>query len=434
MCGDPTCETTMAILIGSFFLAVLVGIPISVSIGLSAVLFLLLYGSVSFAVIAQQMTLGIDSFPLLAVPLFLLAGLIMSEADITTRIIRFADALVGRIAGGLAMVMVISCMFFGAISGSGVADVTAIGSLMLPAMDRQGYHKGLSASLLGCAGSLGTVIPPSIVMIILGVTTGTSIGKLYLGGVVPGVFAGFCLMALAWFYAKRMHLPPGEPFSIGKAVRAFRQAFLSLMTPVIIIGGIVSGVFTATEAAAVAAAYALILGVCVYRTLTLAQLPAIFLRVAETTGIILFIIASAALFGWILAAEQIPQRMAELFLSISRNYYVLLIMINALLLILGTFMETIAIIIIVVPVLMPLVVGLGMDPVHFGVMVTINMAIGANTPPVGVDLIAACKVGRTTLDEAMRYIWPFVAAMTAALASIALFPPLVTLLPRMFMK
>jgi len=424
----------MGVLIGSFFLSVALGIPISVSIGVSAVLYILAYGSVSLAVIAQQMTLGIDSFPLLAIPLFLLAGMIMSEANITTRIIGLANALVGRIMGGLAMVMVISCMFFGAISGSGVADVTAIGSLMLPAMDRQGYRKGLSASLLGCAGSLGTVIPPSIVMIILGVTTGTSIGKLYMGGVIPGVFTGFCLMALAWFYAKRMHLPPGDPFSLRKVVTAFRQAFLSMLTPVIIIGGIITGVFTATEAAAVASVYALILGLFVYRSLKVSQLPGIFLRVAETTGIILFIIAAAALFGWILAAEQIPQKMAEFFLSISRNYYILLILINVLLLILGTFMETIAIIIIVVPVLMPLVVGLGMHPVHFGVMVTVNMAIGANTPPVGVDLIAACKVGRTTLDEAWPYVWPFVAAMTVALTFITLIPQLVTFLPHTFMK
>jgi len=424
----------MLVLIGSFFLAVTLGIPISMSIGLSAVLYLLFYGSISLAVIAQQMTLGIDSFPLLAIPLFLLAGMIMSEANITTRIIGFANALVGRIMGGLAMVMVISCMFFGAISGSGVADVTAIGSLMLPAMDQQGYRKGLSASLLGCAGSLGTVIPPSIVMIILGVTTGTSIGKLYMGGIIPGVFTGCCLMGLAWVYAKRMHLPPGEPFAVGKVVTAFRQAFLSLLTPVIIIGGIVTGVFTATEAAAAASAYALVLGLFVYRSLKLSQLPGIFLRVAETTGIILFIISAAALFGWILAAEQIPQRLAAFFLSISQNYYVLLILINVLLLILGTFMETIAIIIIVVPVLMPLVTSLGMDPVHFGVMVTVNMAIGANTPPVGVDLIAACKVGHTTLDDAMPYIWPFVGAMTVALIFVTFIPPLVTFIPQMFLR
>jgi C4-dicarboxylate transporter, DctM subunit len=271
-------------------------------------------------------------------------------------------------------------------------------------------------------------------MIILGVTTGTSIGKLYMGGFIPGVFAGFCLMALAWVYAKRMNLPPGEPFSLGKVATTFREAFLSMLTPVIIIGGIITGVFTATEAAAVASVYALFLGLFVYRSLKVSQLPGIFLRVAETTGIILFIISAAALFGWILAAEQIPQKMAEFFLSISRNYYALLILINVLLLILGTFMETIAIIIIVVPVLMPLVTSLGMDPIHFGVMVTVNMAIGANTPPVGVDLIAACNVGRTTLDDAMPYIWPFVAAMTVALAFITFIPPLVTLLPNTFMK
>jgi C4-dicarboxylate transporter, DctM subunit len=424
----------MLTLVGSFFVAVALGIPISFCIGIASIVYIFVIGTVSPAVIAQQMTLGIDSFPLLAIPLYLLAGSLMSEADITPRIIAFANALVGRIAGGLAMVMVISCMFFGAISGSGVADVTAIGSLILPAMDMQGYTKGLSSSLLGCAGALGTVIPPSIVMIILGVTTGTSIGKLYLGGFIPGVFTGLCLMALAWFYAKRMNLPPGEPFSVRKIVLAFRKALPSLMTPVIIIGGILSGIFTATEAAAVASAYALVLGLFVYKTLTLDRLPGIFLQVAKTTGIILLIISAAALFGWILAAEQIPQKIVDLFLSITRDYYYLLILINVLLLVLGTFMETIAIIIIVVPVLMPLVVSLGMDPVNFGVMVTVNMAIGANTPPVGVDLIAACKVGGNTLDEAMPYVWPFVGAMTIALAFITFIPQFVTVIPHYFMK
>jgi len=240
-------------------------------------------------------------------------------------------------------------------------------------------------------------------------------------------------MALAWVYAKRMNLPPGEPFSLWRVGTSFRKAFLSLLTPVIIIGGIVTGAFTATEAAAVASAYALVLGLCVYRTLTLRRLPAIFLNVALTTGVILFIISAAALFGWVLAAEQIPQRIAEFFLSLTRNYYALLILINVLLLILGTFMETIAIIIIVVPVLMPLVTSLGMDPIHFGVMVTVNLAIGANTPPVGVDLIAACKVGRTTLDEAWPYVWSFVAAMAFALICITFVPQLVTFLPRTFM-
>lgn len=423
----------MLLLVGSFFLAVALGTPISVAIGLASVLYLLTAGTVSPAVIVQQMTLGIDSFPLLAIPLFLLAGMIMSEAGITTRIIAFADALVGRIAGGLAMVLVVSCMFFGAISGSGVADVTAIGSLLLPAMEKQGYRKGFSASLLGCAGSLGTIIPPSIVMIILGITTGTSIGKLYLGGVLPGIFTGGCLMGLSWVFAKRLGLPPGEPFALRKVWSTFRGAFLSLLTPVIIIGGITSGAFTATEAAAAASAYALLLAMAVYRSLSLAQLRRILLQVALTTGIILLIIAAAALFGWILAAEQIPQRLAAAFLSLTGNYYALLLLINLLLLVLGTFMETIAIIIIVVPVLMPLVTSLGMDPVHFGVMVTVNLAIGANTPPVGVDLIAACKVGRTSLDEALPYIWPFVGAMVVALVCIALVPPLVTFLPHTFM-
>jgi len=424
----------MVTLVGCFFIYVALGIPISFAIGLSSVTYILYYGNISLPVIAQQMTLGIDSFPLLAIPLFLLAGGLMSKAEITHHIIRFANAMVGRIAGGLAMVMVISCMFFGAISGSGVADVTAIGSLIFPAMDQQGYRKGLSASLLGCAGSLGTVIPPSIVMIILGVTTGTSIGKLFLGGFLPGILTGFSLMGLAWYYAKKMNLPLGDPVSIRRMMLTFKEAFLSLMTPVIIIGGIISGVFTATEAAAVASAYALVLGLFVYKTLKPSQLPGIFLEVIKTSGIILFIISAAALFGWILAAEQIPQKIAGFFLSITNNYYFLLILINIFLLILGTFMETIAIIIICVPVFMPLVASLGMDPVHFGVMVTVNLAIGANTPPVGVDLIAACKVGNTTLDESMSYIWPFVGAMAIALAFIIFIPQIVILIPNYFMK
>jgi tripartite ATP-independent transporter DctM subunit len=346
---------------------------------------------------------------------------------------RFASGMVGHIPGGLAMVMVVSCMLFGAISGSGVADVVAIGSILLPAMKQQGYRKPFSAALLGCAGSLGTIIPPSIVMVVLGVSMGTSIGKLFLGGVIPGIITGLGLMAISYMISLKENYPRLEKAPWSEVFSSLRAALLPLLTPAIIIGGILKGIFTATEAGGVAALYALLLSMFVYRKLTWRRFFEICLETARTSAVVLFLIAAASLFGWVLAAENIPQMVAAAMLSISTNYWVVLILFNILLLVLGMFMETIAIILIVIPIFFPILQQLGVDPVHLGVMVCVNLAIGANTPPLGVDLLAACKVADIPYESSFRYLLPFIGSMVLALLLIIVFPPLVTFLPNLLM-
>lgn len=414
-----------------FFISI--NIPLAISIGLSSLIYILLTQTIPLTLIAQRMVAGVDSFPLLAIPFFLFAGSLMAEAKITPRIMQLANAFVGKIKGGLAMVMVSSSMLFGAISGSGVADVVAIGSIILPAMKKSGYKPEFSVSLLGCSGALATIIPPSVVMVILGVTTGTSIGKLFLGGIIPGIITGFSLMILAYFFSIKREIEQEKSFSLGKVLYAFKDAFLSLMMPIIIIGGILTGVFTPTEAAIAAVAYALFLGIFIYRTIKIKQLPGMILYTVETSATILFIIASASIFGWVLAAEQIPQHFANGLFSLTNNYYLIILLLNIMLLILGMFMETIAIIIIVVPVLMPVVNSLGMDPVHFGVMLAVNLAIGANTPPIGIDLLAACRIGGVDLEGTLKYVAPFVGVMVIALILIVLFPSLVLFVPNYFL-
>lgn len=414
-------------------IAITIGIPVSYSIAISSVCYLFFESTLPLLVIAQRMVVGVDSFTLLAIPLFLLAGSMMAEGDITPKIMRFASSLVGHIRGGMAMVMVVSCMFFGAISGSGVADVAAIGSIMLPAMKEQKYKPAFSASLLGCAGSLGTIIPPSIVMVVLGVTMGTSIGKLFLAGFIPGILAGISLMAIAYYFARKENYPKMPEANAKEVWVAMKDAFLPMITPAIIIVGILKGIFTATEAGAVAALYAFILSKYVYHKMTWRRFLEICLEVAKTSAVVLFIIAAASLFGWILTAEDIPQKLAAAILSISDNYWMILIFFNLLLLVLGMFMETTAIILIMIPIFMPIMQQIGVDPIHLGIMVCVNMAIGANSPPLGVDLMTACKVADIPYEDSFRYIPYFLAAMTLILILIIAFPQLSTFVPNIFM-
>ena len=424
----------MILLIGVMLAMMMVGVPIAFAIGASAALYLIIGDAVPLMVIAQRMVVGVDSFTLLAIPLFLLGGALMAEGEITPKIMRFASVLVGRIPGGLAMVLVVSCMLFGAISGSGVADVVAIGSIVVPMMNRQGYKKPFTAALLGCAGSLGTIIPPSMVMVILGVTMGASIGKLFIGGIIPGILLGICLMALSYYFARRDKYPRGERPTWAEVKAAFREALLPLGAPFLIVAGFRSGIFTATETGAVVALYALVLSAFVYRKLSLKSFLDVCYSVGITSASVLLIIASASLFGWILAADQIPQKVAGFILSISHSYWGILIMFNALLLVLGTFMETIAVIIIIVPIFMPIMQQIGVDPIHLGVMIAVNLAIGANSPPLGVDLITACKVTNTSYESSFPYVFPFLGAMITALAIIVAFPGLVTYLPNLLVR
>lgn len=423
----------MITLLVVMIVTILLGVPIAFSIAISGVFYLVFESTVPVLVLAQRMVVGVDSFTLLAIPLFLLAGAVMAEGGITPRIMRLAATLVGHIPGGMAIVMVVSCMLFGAISGSGVADVAAIGSIMLPAMKTQGYRQPFSAALLGCAGSLGTIIPPSIVMVVLGVSMGVSIGKLFLGGIIPGLLTGGALMIISCVFSVKEDYPRLPRAKGSEVLQALRGATLPLLTPAIIIGGIVKGIFTATEAGAVAVLYAFFLSVFVYRKVSWRRFFEICLEVGRMSSVVLFIIAAASLFGWILTVEDIPQKVAAALLSVSDNYWVILALFNLLLLILGMFMETIAIIIIMVPIFFPIMQQMGVDPIHFGVMVCVNLAVGANTPPLGVDLLAACKVAGIPYEDSFRYILPFLGAMVAALVLIIAIPELVTAIPNMFM-
>ncbi|MDO4786995.1 MAG: TRAP transporter large permease, partial [Fretibacterium sp.] len=334
----------MTLLLGSMLLLMAMGIPVAFAIAVSGASYLLIFESVPITAIAQRMVVGVDSFTLLAIPLFLLAGTLMAKGDITPKIMRLASILVGRIPGGLAMVLVVSCMLFGAISGSGIADVAAIGSIVVPMMRQQKYNMSFTASLLGCAGSLGTIIPPSIVMVVLGVTMGVSIGRLFLAGILPGILLGVGLMALSWYFARKEGYPCGAKPTWPEVAQTLKEAVLPMGAPLIIVVGFRSGIFTATETGAIAALYALVLSAFVYRKLSLRDFWDVCHSVALTSAAVLLIISAASLFGWILALEEIPQKVAQTILSISDNYWVVLLFFNLLLLVLGTFMESIAII------------------------------------------------------------------------------------------
>lgn len=422
----------LAVLLASFIALVVIDAPIAVALGLSSTLYLLISDLAPLLIVAQRVLAGVDSFTLLAIPLFLFAGLLLLHGDLTPRIVRLCSALVGRTRGGLAIVMVMGSMLFGALSGSGVADVVAIGTMMLPAMKERGYDTGYSCALLGCAGSLGTVIPPSIVLIVYGTATNTSIGALFMASIVPGVLSGLGLMIAAYVIARRRGWGGGAPFSWRELRLAAQDSSLALLAPVIIIGGIRGGVFTATEAAAIGVLYALVVGGFVYRRLTPRIVWNLLRQTAEGSAAILFVIACASIFGWILAAEQVPQLIVEAVTAATSDATVALLLVMAVLLVLGTFMETIAIILILAPVFVPLLRAYHIDPVFFGVLLTVNLAIGANTPPLGIDLMAACRIGRIPMSASFRHLVPFIGTMIAVLLLMTLFPALVTGPARLF--
>ena len=416
-------------LFGVFAAALLLDVPVASALGLAAAVAVLAHDIAPVAVVAQQMVAGLDSFPLLAIPLFVLAGRLMGAVGLTGRIVALALFLVGRRRGGLGAVAVVACMLFGALSGSGVADTVAIGTLVLPAMKRAGYPLGFSAGLLGCAGSLGTVIPPSIVMIVYGVATGTSIGQLFTAGLVPGVLCGLALAAVSVWRARKEgwgDVPPADLAGEG----GIWLALLAMGAPAIIVGGIRGGIFTATEAGAVACLYAIAVGAFGTRALTLRALWAELTAAAETSGAILYVIATASLFGWVLGALQAPQIVTAWLLSLTTDPTVVLLLAMALLLALGTFMETIAIILLLAPLLSSVLPRYGIDPVHFGLLLTLNLAIGANTPPLGIDLMAACRVAGIPMSATFRHLPPLSGAMAVVMLALAFAPGVVLALPR----
>ncbi len=416
----------LALLLGSFALLVLIDAPIAVALGLASAVYLAVADMAPMMVVAQRMIAGIDSFTLLAIPLFLMAGLLMVHGGLAPRIVNLFAAMVGRTTGGLAIVMVAACMMFGSLSGSGVADVVAIGTMMLPSMKARGYDPAFSAAALGCAGSLGTVIPPSIVLIVYGTATNSSIGDLFVGAIIPGLLLGAALIAVAWWISRKKGWKGTEAVRAGELGRAFVDAIPAMIAPIIIVGGIRAGVFTPTEAAGAGVTYALIVGGLFYRTLTWRVIGDILRETTEMTGAILIVIAAASIFGWILAAEQVPQLAVNAILGLTDSALVALVLMMVAVLVLGTFMESLAIILILAPVFMPVLAAYQIDPVYFGILLCVNLAIGANTPPLGIDLMAACRTAGIPMSASFRYLLPFLGAMVAVLFLLVLFPQIIT--------
>jgi tripartite ATP-independent transporter DctM subunit len=409
------------------------GMPVAFSIIIVSVFGLLIIGNVPLSVVPHRMIAGADSFPMMAIPFFLLAGSLMNTGGVTRRLVNFASALVGRMPGGLAHVNIVTNMIMAGMSGSALADAAGTGSILIPAMRQGGYPAAFSAVVTACASTIGPIIPPSIPFVVIGAMVGISIGRLFLGGAIPGTIMGSYLMIVAYIISKRRGYTPYTKSSLKDTLKAFREALLALLLPIIILGGILGGVFTPTEAAVVAAVYAFVLGVFVFKEIKAKDLPRIFLEAGMTTASLMFIVAAASVLGWLLSREQAGLKLVDAFLSISSNPWMVLFILNIILLILGCLMETYAIMIILVPVLMPLVKNLGIDPVHFGVVVVLNLCIGLVTPPFGMGMFLVCRLAGIKVMEFVKELPIFLIALLAALFTITFFPSLVTYLPRLLM-
>ena len=421
----------VALLFGSFALLLILRVPIGISLGMSSLVTIFASGVVQPTYLAQGLVTGADSFSLMAVPFFVLAGELMATGGISRRLLNIADAFLGRKYGGLALVTVVACMFFAAISGSGPATVAAIGGLTIPSMLKQGYDRPFAGAISAAAGSIGVIIPPSIPMVMFCVATGVSVGAMFMGGVIPGLLIGVSLCLYSSLYSKKHKYINAEaaPFSWGNVGRSLADGIWALLVPVIILGGIYGGIFTPTEAAAVAVAYGLIVGLFVYRDLKAKDLYRIFGSAALTTTTIMVILGTATTFGRILTLERIPTMIADFFESVAKGPIMLMILINILLLIVGCFMETNAAIIILAPIFLPIVESMGINPVHFGIVMVVNLAIGFVTPPLGVNLFVACNVANAKLEEICKGILPILGVMIVDLLLITYVEPLSTFLP-----
>jgi C4-dicarboxylate transporter DctM subunit len=418
-------------LVPLLFAFFLMGIPITFSLGVAAVVGLVLTGT-PLVVIVQKLWTAVDTFPLVAVPLFILAGDIMSVGGITRRLVDFAQALVGHLTSGLAMVAVVACMFFAAVSGSAIADAAAIGGLLIPAMVANRYHSPFSASLVAAAGTIGPIIPPSIPMVLYGVMTNTSIAKLFAGGFLPGVLMGLGLMIYSYYVGKqRGYVGRERRAGLREILRGLVDATLAMIMPIIIIGGIIGGVFTPTESGVIAVVYALLLGLFVYRELSWRELPKLLYATGLLTGKILFILGTASIFSFLLTVEGIPQQVTHAIASLNPSWFTMLLFINVVLLIVGTFLDTISALFIFTPLLLPMAMAVGVDPIHFGIIVSVNLTIGMITPPVGVVLFVTAGIAKLSIREMMRDLTPMIAVLIVALAITTYWTDMVMWIPRM---
>ena len=425
---------TAEILILSLLVLFAINTPIAIAIGVASILGILAQDNFPLMMVIQRMFGGADSFHLMAVPLFMFVGVIMEAGGISRRIINFANALVGWLPGGLAAVAIVSAMFFAGISGSAAADTAAVGAILIPAMKKSGYESDFAAAVQASGGSIGVIIPPSIPMIIFGFLTGASIGQLFAGGILPGILIGISLIGISTFISRKKGYAATTSFSITQVWQNFKQAILALVTPVIILGGIIFGIFTATESAAVAVVYALVLGMFVYRKIKIKDLAQLFIDGAITSAIVMFIIATASIFSWIAAIEDIPARLAGTLLNMTENPVMLLLAINMVLLIAGTFVETTASLILLVPMITAMVPTLGIDMVHLGVIVVTNLAIGMLTPPMGICLIVSCSISGDSLAAISKRILPFLVVLVIDLLIITFYSPITMWMAKLAVK
>lgn len=420
----------MGVFLASFGGMLLIGVPIAIALGLAAFVHLVLTGNLHLmTVLPQKMFVNINQFVLLTVPLFLLAGSLMSLGGITERIVGFANACVGHIRGGLSLVTVVSCMFFSGVSGAATADVAAVGGVLIPAMVKDGYPRAYAAGLTAVSAVMGPIIPPSIIMIIYGALSGTSIAQLFVAGIVPGILLALGLAAYAWWVARRKNYAPSRRMSMRERAALTVSAVPALVLPAIILGGILAGVFTPTESAAVAVLYALVISAVVYRTLSWRTIWRPLLETTLATSGIMFIVAMASMVQFIFSFERLPEQIAQQMLAFTDNRYLLILMVNIFLLILGCILDPMAALILSLPVLLEVAQAIQIDPVHFGMIVVINLSIGLATPPVGFCLFIACAIGRVTLESISWAIVPMLGVCLVVLMLVSYLPDLSLFLP-----
>lgn len=411
-----------------FFILLFIGAPIAYALGISS-LFYLMTSDTPLIFLAQKMYAGIDSFTLLCIPGFMLSGALMNTGGITKRIYRFCNSLVGHIRGSLAMINVLDSMFFAGISGTAIADVCSLGSMIIPAMVEEGYEDDFSVALTASTSVMGPIIPPSVPMVIAGSAVTISVGKMFAGGIVPGLMLGISFMIVTYYIANKHNYPKHRKYSLKEILAITKDTIWALLMPVILMVGISGGFFTPTEAAIVTVLYSLVVGVGIYRELNIKRIISVTAENMHNAASILILIGLANVFGAILTNERIPQMIAQSILMISDNYYVVILIINIILLITGMFMESLAAILILFPVLLPVATSVGMDPIHFGVMSVLNLMIGMVTPPVGMCLASAAQIGKVPLKRAILANMPFLIAMLIVLALVSYVPFTVTFLP-----
>ncbi|SBW12967.1 TRAP-type C4-dicarboxylate transport system, large permease component [uncultured Alphaproteobacteria bacterium] len=416
-------------LILSFIGMALIGVPVAYALALSVSAVLYFYMDLPQVLITHNMFSGIDSFSFMAVPFFMLAGAFMSAGGVTKRLVNVAQAMVGSFTGGLAQAVAVAGMFFAAISGSSAATTAAIGSTMVNEMERKGYRRELATGIVAAAGTVGIVIPPSITFVVYGVIANVSIGDLFMGGVLPGILMGLAMCFMGWFIAKKEGIPPEGHFSVIHLLKTIKDAFWAMMTPVIIIGGIYGGIFTPTEAAAVAAVYGIVVGLFVYKELKLVDFPEIVFKAVIGSTLIMFLVGAAKVFGWMMTNLQIPHHVGEAVVALTSSPIVFLMIMNVLLIVLGTLVNASAAVVILTPIFLPVATTLGIDPLHFGVVMVVNLAIGCITPPVGLDLFVASAITKVPLEKVMKATTPYLLALIATLVVITLVPQISLFLP-----